>query len=528
MPATSKPEVPQFDKYVVTRLLGEGGMGCVYHALERWTGLPYAIKVMSKRLHDPDMRARFLRENQILASLNHRHIVRCWELTESLNGIPALVMEYLEGVDMRAFEGRPYPELIPLMIQTVLGMDYLKTQNIVHRDLSSNNILVTLENNKRIVKILDFGIAKILGEQKTAGMLQTITGQFLGKFAFASPELFQSTNVDWRSDVYSLGVIFHRLVTKRPPIRVEHSNNYFEWMVAHQQPLDLPFEEVPGNPKLPVQLKDLIRRMLAKAPQDRPGAYGEIIEILDFVQTRALDQGLGQERHSSMGLPAAVMDRPVTPPKPEDAFGERRSPGRRPPSREASPIPRQPEGTSPVKEKAGAGGLPSDSAATVPFAASVIGAIQRDVTDVSIQPSFPTFDRKPPAGSLPVEPPEPVKQGGPAGGPAPSRTPPRVKLKPAVRTGLVYGETVSRQGAVNTPGPLPPVQKARLSGLQLTLIVLSILFVFGLLGFLFVRFFLPSIQTGSFFDKQDPRTREAPLLDGVAEPKFTGLLEASA
>ncbi len=361
---------PQFDKYVVTRLLGEGGMGCVYHALERWTGLPYAIKVMSKLLHDSDMRAWFVRENQVLASLEHRHLVRCWELTESLDGVPALVMEYLEGVDLRAFEGRPYPELIPLMIQTVLGMNYLKTQNIVHLDLSSTNILVTLENNKRVVKILDFGAAKIRAEQRTAGMTQTITGWLeLGKLAFASPELFNSTNVDWRSDVYSLGVIFHRLVTKRPPIRLEHSNNYFEWLVAHQQPLDLPFEEVPGNPKLPVELKNLIRRMLAKAPQDRPGNYAEIIEILDFVRMRALDQALGQERQSNTGLPAAGMDRPATPPKAEEAFWEGTSPKRHTPGPGASSIlpSMQAEGMNQVGVNAGTGTVPSNGGVVRPM-----------------------------------------------------------------------------------------------------------------------------------------------------------------
>jgi serine/threonine protein kinase len=231
---------PTFDHYTVTRVLGEGGMGVVYEAQDRRTELPVAIKVMSRhRLSDPDLQKRFLKENEILASLNHRNIVRCYEITRSVEGNPSIVMEYLDGVDFRAFEGRPYTELLPLMIQALMGLNYLKQRNILHRDLSSNNILVVLERGKRLVKIVDFGVAKILHEARREGDVHTRTGQFLGKFSFASPEVFLSNAVDWRADVYSLGVIFHRLLTRRTPLRVERAANYYEWVMAHQRPLVL-------------------------------------------------------------------------------------------------------------------------------------------------------------------------------------------------------------------------------------------------------------------------------------------------
>ncbi len=299
---------PEFEHYTVSRVLGEGGMGLVYLAHDRRTGLPVAIKVMSKREFDPELQARFLKENRILSALNHRNIVRCYDITESLEGMLSIVMEYVDGVDFRAFEGRPYPELLPLMIQALMGLAYLRGQNIVHRDLSSNNIFVTLENQTRVTKILDFGVAKILQQQAVDGDVRTRTGQFLGKFAFASPEHFFPSSIDWRSDVYSLGVIFHRLLTKKPPITVARKANYYEWLVAHQRENVFEVSAPPGVPALPEALRDIVRRMLARSPDDRPQSYEEILGVLDRIQ-RGLSAGLEPDPLLLRTLPPPVEGR---------------------------------------------------------------------------------------------------------------------------------------------------------------------------------------------------------------------------
>ena len=299
---------PEFEYYAISRVLGEGGMGLVYLAHDRRTGLPVAIKVMSRREFDPELQARFLKENRILSALNHRNIVRCYEITESRDGILSIVMEYVDGVDFRAFEGRPFPELLPLMIQALMGLAYLRSQNILHRDLSSNNIFVTLENQTRVTKILDFGVAKILQQQAVDGDVRTRTGQFLGKFAFASPEHFFPSSIDWRSDVYSLGVIFHRLLTKKPPLTVARKANYFDWLVAHQK--ENAFEVLaPANvPPLPEALRDAVRRMLSRSPDDRPQSYEEILDVLDRVQ-RGLPPALEPDPLALRTLPAPVEGR---------------------------------------------------------------------------------------------------------------------------------------------------------------------------------------------------------------------------
>jgi serine/threonine protein kinase len=283
-------------------------MGLVYLAQDRRTGLPVAIKVMSGWTLDPDLQARFLQENRILSALDHRNIVRCYEITQSVDGIPSIVMEYVDGVDFRAFEGRPFPELLPLMIQALMGLAYLRSQSILHRDLSSNNIFVTLENRTRVTKILDFGIAKILQQQAADGDVRTRTGQFLGKFAFASPEHFSASNIDWRSDVYSLGVIFHRLLTKRPPITVARKSNYFDWLVAHQKENTFEVGAPADVPPLPEALRDVVRRMLSRSPDDRPQSYEEILDVLDRVQ-RDLPPALEPDPLALQTLPPGVEER---------------------------------------------------------------------------------------------------------------------------------------------------------------------------------------------------------------------------
>jgi len=293
---------PEFDHYSVSRVLGEGGMGIVFLAEDRRTHLPVAVKVMSRSLTDPELQARFMKENQILASLNHRNIVRCYEITRSREGLPTIVMEYVKAVDFGAFEGRPFPELIPLMVQAAMGLAYLKERNILHRDLSPNNIMVTLQDERRLVKILDFGVAKVL--QEGSGGELTQTGEFLGKLAYASHELLTFGQVDFRSDIYSLGVIFFRLLTKRRPINVQNSRNYLEWVMAQENRGPVDFSAPEGNPSIPEPLQALVLKMLAKKSEDRPQGYEEIIDALVAAQSEAERSGLVPDPETVSTLPS--------------------------------------------------------------------------------------------------------------------------------------------------------------------------------------------------------------------------------
>jgi len=292
---------PEFDHYHVSRVLGEGGMGIVFLAEDRRTHLPVAAKVMSRSLTDPELQARFMKENQILASLNHRNIVRCYEITRSREGLPTIVMEYLKGVDFGAFEGRPFPELLPLMVQAAMGLAYLKERNVLHRDLSPNNVLVTIQDDRRLVKILDFGVAKVM--QEGSGGELTQTGEFLGKLAYASHELLTFGHVDFRSDIYSLGVIFFRLLTKRRPINVQNSRNYLEWVMAQENRAPIDFSAPEGNPPIPESLQALVLKMLSKKSDDRPQGYEEIIDAIVAAQGEAERAGLVPDPEAVAMLP---------------------------------------------------------------------------------------------------------------------------------------------------------------------------------------------------------------------------------
>ncbi|MDX9733808.1 MAG: protein kinase [Thermoanaerobaculia bacterium] len=330
---------PEFDHYSVSRVLGEGGMGIVFLAEDRRTHLPVAVKVMSRSLTDPELQARFMKENQILASLNHRNIVRCYEITRSREGLPTIVMEYVKAVDFGAFEGRPFPELIPLMVQAAMGLAYLKERNILHRDLSPNNIMVTLQDERRLVKILDFGVAKVL--QEGSGGELTQTGEFLGKLAYASHELLTFGQVDFRSDIYSLGVIFFRLLTKRRPINVQNSRNYLEWVMAQENRGPIDFAAPEGNPAIPDSLQALVLKMLAKKSEDRPQGYEEIIDALVAAQSEAEKSGLVPDPETVSTLPS-----------PEARSSISGSAG----------TPASPAGSSPTPGGSGAAGLFDDGA----------------------------------------------------------------------------------------------------------------------------------------------------------------------
>lgn len=282
-------------------------MGAVYLAHDVSGDVPVAIKLMSKGLHSPDLQRRFMTETEILGGLNHPNIVRCYEVIRSIDGIPSVVMEYLDGVDLRSFEGKPFPELLPLLIQVIRGMRYLRQQGIYHRDLSSNNILVALENQKRVAKIVDFGVAKIVRESAGSGDPEGVTqqGSFLGKFSYAAPEFFFGEPVDWRCDLYSLGVVFHRLLTGRAPLEVASRKSFALWLEAHRTPPELVVSAPDGLPPLPPAVSGLVVRMLGRKPSQRPQSYDEILIVLETAQREATRGGLEPDTLEISTLPPA-------------------------------------------------------------------------------------------------------------------------------------------------------------------------------------------------------------------------------
>src|SRR3954468_13387845 len=196
--------------YRVTAKLGEGGMGAVYRATDTKLSRDVAIKVLPDTFAaDPDRLARFTREAQVLASLNHTNIAAIYGVEER-----AIVMELVEG---RTLAGPvPLDEALPLIQQLIDALEYANGKGIVHRDLKPANIKITPEGQ---VKVLDFGLAKAMGTSAGSGgspadsptitVESTRAGLILGTAAYMSPEQARGRSVDKRADIWAFGVVLY-------------------------------------------------------------------------------------------------------------------------------------------------------------------------------------------------------------------------------------------------------------------------------------------------------------------------------
>jgi len=279
--------VERIAHYRILKRIGRGGMGIVYQAVDERDGRLVALKVIREAeapgdesaVHQREARVRFDREAAILKSLLHVNVVTFYEIGEE-DGTPWLAMEYLDGAPLTSYAGRPWTETLPLLVQAAHGMAYLASRGIVHRDLSPDNILVIERGGDLIVKLLDFGIAKLF-EHATGLESLTATGFFLGKVAYGSPEqlgsLGHGATLDWRSDVYSLGVIFYQVLAGQRPFEGKAP---VEYIAAHLNQAAPPVAAPHDAPPLPLPLVRLIGQMLEKRREDRPDGWHEIVDRL--------------------------------------------------------------------------------------------------------------------------------------------------------------------------------------------------------------------------------------------------------
>src|SRR5216110_3088947 len=215
--------------YEILSALGAGGMGEVYRAHDTKLGRDVALKILSDTFAtDPERLARFQREAQVLASLNHPHIGAIYGFEES-NGIRALVLELVEGptlADRIAQGAIPFDEAFPIAKQIAEALEAAHEQGIIHRDLKPANIKVRPDGT---VKVLDFGLAKLAesGETGPAGKnlthsptitspaMMTGAGMILGTAAYMSPEQARGKAVDKRADIWAFGVVVFEMLTGR-------------------------------------------------------------------------------------------------------------------------------------------------------------------------------------------------------------------------------------------------------------------------------------------------------------------------
>ena len=269
--------------YRPLRKIGEGGMGVVHCAQDtRDPDRLVALKVLSGSTFSAgdDSARRFLRETKILERLRHPNIVSFLEVGLH-EGAPYYAMELLSGSPLTAWAGRPWTETLPLLVQICDGMEYLASRSVVHRDLSPDNVFVVEDGGVLRAKILDFGIAKDTTAEETLHNF-TKTGLLMGKPPYWSPEqigtLPEGERLDWRSDVYTLGVIFYRVLTGERPFNAESAVAYTPLHLEASPP---PLVAPEANPPIPAEVSAVVLRMMEKRREDRPQSYGEIVEVFE-------------------------------------------------------------------------------------------------------------------------------------------------------------------------------------------------------------------------------------------------------
>jgi len=211
------------DKYELLRELGHGGMGVVYEARHRKIGRRVALKLLlPEHAADSEVAARFMTEARAAGSLAHENIAAVYDIGSTREGAPYIVMEYLEGQDcnqlLEAHGRLPVERAIDVLLQVCRGLEAAHGRGIVHRDLKPANLFMTQRGDRSdLVKVLDFGIAKLIDGSST---LHTSTGTAIGTAYYMSPEQARGeTDVDQRTDVYALGVIFYELLSGERPFQ---------------------------------------------------------------------------------------------------------------------------------------------------------------------------------------------------------------------------------------------------------------------------------------------------------------------
>jgi WD40 repeat protein len=294
-PSDRPDSLGRLGHYEVLGVIGRGGMGVVLRAFDQQLHRVVAIKVMGAQLAtNATARRRFAREAQAQAAVSHDHVVAIHAVEEA-GSLPYLVMQYVAGRSLQERLDRGGPleahEVLRIGMQTAAGLAAAHAQGLIHRDVKPANIL--LENGVERVKLTDFGLARAADDASL-----TQSGMIAGTPQYMSPEQAESSSVDARSDLFSLGSVLYALCTGRPPFRAAGSMAVLR-RVCDEAPT--PVRE--ANPEVPHWLAAIIEKLHAKDPAGRYQSAAQVAELLG--------QHLAHVQHPSVvPAPPALQRRP--------------------------------------------------------------------------------------------------------------------------------------------------------------------------------------------------------------------------
>jgi serine/threonine protein kinase len=287
----------QIGKYKLLEVLGAGGMAMVYNAVDRRLERNVALKIiLPSRQSSQLFLSRFLTEAKALAQLSHTNIVKVLDYGEE-DGLPYLVMEFIPGGTMRDQINGPIPwqEAAAMLAPIARALEYVHNQKIVHRDIKPSNILID-ENGQPMLS--DFGIVKLIEENEPE---VTGTNVGVGTPEYMSPEQGMGRPIDYRADIYALGIVFFELVTGQKPFTAETPMGVVIKQVKQALPKPHKFVK-----KLPQFVEDVILKATAKKPENRFGNMGEFVEALEQLaagpkrKINRIDQLTGRARSKKL------------------------------------------------------------------------------------------------------------------------------------------------------------------------------------------------------------------------------------
>lgn len=288
-------------RYQILSVLGLGGMGVVYKAQHLLMDRRVAIKMI---LGDDYDVSRFQQEARAAAALSHTNIITVFDF--GIKPYPYMVMDYLEGYSLseilRVRKTVPYQEAIGLFTQMCDALNHAHKKGVIHRDLKPGNIMIVRdEENQPVIKLLDFGLARILPKDDRSVHQLTQPGMIFGTPHYMSPEQCMGVSVDARSDIFALGCIMYEMITGENAVR---GDNFYQICQFHMSGRPHGFEKfLPRNKMPPSSLEKVILKMLCNKPEDRQRSMTQVkSELLEV---------LGPSRDSTRGPVRAAIDEPA-------------------------------------------------------------------------------------------------------------------------------------------------------------------------------------------------------------------------
>ena len=281
------------NRYELIQKIGTGGMAVVYQAHDTALDRQVAVKLLrDEYIDNPDFIRQFQREAKAVAKLNHQNIVNIYDFGKS-DDLMYLVMEYVDGCTLKELIAKngplPMQQILDYSIQLCYGMAQAHSHNIVHKDIKPHNIMI---DHNHIAKITDFGIAQAINH-----LTMTHSNGVLGSAHYFSPEQARGEQVEFESDIYSLGIVLYEMLTGKVPFT---GDNPVSVALKHMQ--DKPPSLRVARRDVPLELELVVLRALEKNPANRFQSMEEMAEALLDVQAKLDDHGAGIASYVDVGV----------------------------------------------------------------------------------------------------------------------------------------------------------------------------------------------------------------------------------